>query len=98
MVERLMALGAKNRLHLDFPPDDRDAEVERPIALGATRADFGRGGQTWVMLADPEGNEFCVLVRAGPAPDAGLTAREPCRPARRGGATTRLEPTAVAPL
>jgi hypothetical protein len=51
----------KNRLHLDFRPDDRDAEVERLLALGATRADVGQGEQTWVVLADPEGNEFCVL-------------------------------------
>jgi predicted enzyme related to lactoylglutathione lyase len=51
----------KNRLHLDFRPDDRDAEVERLLALGATPADVGQGEQSWVVLADPEGNEFCVL-------------------------------------
>jgi len=51
----------KNRLHLDFRPDDRDAEVERLLALGAMRADVGHGEQTWVVLLDPEGNEFCVL-------------------------------------
>ena len=51
----------KDRLHLDFRPDDRDAEVERLLALGATRADVGQGDQSWVVLADPEGNEFCVL-------------------------------------
>jgi Glyoxalase-like domain len=51
----------KNRLHLDFRPDDRDAEVERLLALGAVRADVGQGEQSWVVLADPEGNEFCVL-------------------------------------
>jgi predicted enzyme related to lactoylglutathione lyase len=51
----------KNRLHLDFRPDDRDAEVERLVALGATHADIGQGEQTWVVLCDPEGNEFCVL-------------------------------------
>ena len=51
----------KNRLHLDFRPDDRDAEVERLLALGATRADIGQGEQSWVVLTDPEGNEFCVL-------------------------------------
>ncbi|MGH9185471.1 MAG: VOC family protein [Acidimicrobiales bacterium] len=51
----------KNRLHLDFRPDDRDAEVARLLALGATRADVGQGKQSWVVLADPEGNEFCVL-------------------------------------
>jgi hypothetical protein len=51
----------KNRLHLDFRPGDRDAEVERLLALGATRADVGQREQTWTVLRDPEGNEFCVL-------------------------------------
>ena len=51
----------KNRLHLDFRPDDQDAEVERLLAMGATRVDIGQGDVTWVVLADPEGNEFCVL-------------------------------------
>ncbi|MFF4360174.1 VOC family protein [Streptomyces sp. NPDC001604] len=51
----------KNRLHLDFRPDDRDAEVARLLALGARRVDVGQGEQSWVVLADPEGNEFCVL-------------------------------------
>ncbi|HEY6538185.1 MAG TPA: VOC family protein, partial [Candidatus Dormibacteraeota bacterium] len=52
----------KNRLHLDLAPDDRDAEVDRLIGLGASRADVGQGPDvSWVVLADPEGNEFCVL-------------------------------------
>jgi len=52
----------KNRLHFDFRPDDRDAEVARLLALGATRADVGQSGdEPWVVLCDPEGNEFCVL-------------------------------------
>ena len=51
----------KNRLHIDLAPDDRDAEVERIIGLGATHVDIGQGEQTWIVLADPEGNEFCVL-------------------------------------
>ncbi len=51
----------KNRLHLDLRPDDRDAEVARAERLGATRVDIGQGEQTWVVLADPEGNEFCIL-------------------------------------
>ena len=51
----------KNRLHLDFRPDDQEAEVDRLLALGATRVDIGQGEVTWVVLADPEGNEFCVL-------------------------------------
>ena len=51
----------KNRLHLDFRPDDQTAEVDRLLALGAHRMDVGQGEQRWVVLADPEGNEFCVL-------------------------------------
>lgn len=51
----------KNRLHLDFRPDHQDAEVERLIGLGASRVDVGQGEVPWVVLADPEGNEFCVL-------------------------------------
>ncbi len=51
----------KNRLHLDFRPDDQAAEVSRLIGLGAQRVDIGQGEATWVVLADPEGNEFCVL-------------------------------------
>lgn len=51
----------KNRLHLDFRPDKQGAEVDRLLALGARRADIGQGEQPWVVLADPEGNEFCVL-------------------------------------
>jgi hypothetical protein len=51
----------KNRLHLDFRPDDRDAEVARLLALGAVRVDIGQGEESWIVLADPEGNEFCVL-------------------------------------
>lgn len=51
----------KNRLHLDLRPDDRDAEVARLEALGARRIDIGQGEVSWIVLADPEGNEFCVL-------------------------------------
>lgn len=55
----------KNRLHLDLAPradDDQDGEVQRLVDLGATRVDIGQGSDTsWVVLADPEGNEFCVL-------------------------------------
>ncbi|WP_225850910.1 VOC family protein [Streptomyces sp. HPF1205] len=53
---------AKSRLHLDFRPDDQDAEVARLVAHGARRVDIGQGEQPWVVLADPEGNEFCVLA------------------------------------
>ncbi|WP_199037956.1 VOC family protein [Glycomyces salinus] len=51
----------KNRLHLDLRPDDQAAEVARAEALGATRVDLGQGDSSWVVMADPEGNEFCVL-------------------------------------
>jgi hypothetical protein len=53
----------KNRWHLDVhvAPDQRDAEVERLVALGATHLwDGQQGPYSWVTLADPEGNEFCV--------------------------------------
>jgi catechol 2,3-dioxygenase-like lactoylglutathione lyase family enzyme len=52
---------AKSRLHLDFRPDDQHAEVARLLAHGARRVDIGQGDAPWVVLADPEGNEFCVL-------------------------------------
>ena len=54
----------KNRLHLDLTSEaaDRDAEIERILALGARRVDIGqRGDESWTVLADPEGNEFCVV-------------------------------------
>src|SRR5262245_7364357 len=55
----------KNRLHIDLAPqpaDNQAAEVDRLLELGATRADIGQGDDvSWVVLADPEGNEFCVL-------------------------------------
>ncbi|GAB2933729.1 VOC family protein [Streptomyces heilongjiangensis] len=51
----------KNRLHLDFRPVDQAAEVSRLLALGARHADVGQGDASWVVLLDPEGNEFCVL-------------------------------------
>lgn len=55
------AKAGQNRLHLDFRPADQDAEVQRLLGLGAVRADIGQGNQPWVVLRDPEGNEFCVL-------------------------------------
>jgi hypothetical protein len=55
----------KNRLHLDLAPhigDDRDAEIVRLLGTGATRVDVRQSPDaTWDVLADPEGNEFCVL-------------------------------------
>jgi catechol 2,3-dioxygenase-like lactoylglutathione lyase family enzyme len=58
---------AKNRLHLDVRPVDQspEDEVDRIVRLGATPADIGQDDVPWVVLADPEGNEFCVL---GPLP------------------------------
>jgi hypothetical protein len=56
----------KLRCHLDLRPEDGDveAEVERLLGLGATRADVGQqGNEGFTVLADPEGNEFCVLHR-----------------------------------
>jgi hypothetical protein len=59
----------KNRLHLDLAPgpdDDQEAEVQRLVDKGATRIDVGqRADVSWVVLADPEGNEFCVLSPRG---------------------------------
>jgi hypothetical protein len=54
----------KNRLHLDVNPTDaeQDEEVRRLLDLGARRADVGQGDQSWVVLTDPAGNEFCVLA------------------------------------
>jgi predicted enzyme related to lactoylglutathione lyase len=55
----------KNRVHLDlrpYPGDDQEAEVARLRVLGATGIDLGQGDVPWTILADPEGNEFCVLT------------------------------------
>ena len=52
----------KNRIHFDFRPDDQQAEVDRLISLGARHVDIGQGNESWVVLADPEGNEFCILA------------------------------------
>ena len=52
----------KNRIHFDFTPADQHAEIERLLSLGARHVDIGQGEQTWVVLADPEGNEFCILA------------------------------------
>jgi hypothetical protein len=55
----------KYRLHFDLaPPADGDqrAEVDRLVALGATLADIGQGDVSWVVMADPDGHEFCLLT------------------------------------
>ena len=52
----------KNRLHLDLRPRDQDAELTRLESLGARRVDIGQGPDTrWIVMADPEDNEFCLL-------------------------------------
>ena len=55
----------KNRVHIDVNPSgcDVEEELERLLGLGATRVDVGQGDVPWHVLADPEGNEFCLLAR-----------------------------------
>ncbi len=56
----------KNRVHLDLRPADQVGEVERLLGMGAARASIGQEGtESWVVLCDPEGNEFCVLSPEG---------------------------------
>jgi catechol 2,3-dioxygenase-like lactoylglutathione lyase family enzyme len=58
----------KNRLHLDLRPEDQAAEVARLQGLGAVLADVGQGAEaSWVVMADPDGNEFDVLRPLTPA-------------------------------
>jgi predicted enzyme related to lactoylglutathione lyase len=62
LLEVPEAKEVKNRIHLDLRPEDQAYEVERLEELGARRVSVGQSGQEgWVVLADPEGNEFCVL-------------------------------------
>ncbi len=61
----LMPKTGKNRLHFDLAPPahgDSQGEVDRLVSLGSTRVDIGQGEVEWVVLADPDGNEFCVLT------------------------------------
>ena len=54
----------KNRLHLDLRPTDgssQPAELDRLLALGARHVDIGQGDASWFVLADPDGNEICLL-------------------------------------
>ena len=54
----------KNRVHLDITTEaqDRDQEIDRLLGLGAQRVDVGQTGkESWTVMADPEGNEFCVI-------------------------------------
>jgi catechol 2,3-dioxygenase-like lactoylglutathione lyase family enzyme len=61
----LMPKAGKNRLHLDLaPPADADqqAEADRLVSLGATHVDIGQGEVSWLVMADPDGHEFCLLA------------------------------------
>ena len=63
---------AKNRMHLDIEVPDIHSETRRLTALGARRLDDGtcsEHGSTWILMADPEGNEFCVCDNGSPATD-----------------------------
>jgi predicted enzyme related to lactoylglutathione lyase len=81
----------KNRLHLDLAATSashQETEVARLRELGATLADIGQGAQPWVVLADPEGNEFCVLdprpeyTGTGPVAAVVIDCRDPAALAR----------------
>jgi hypothetical protein len=64
----LMPRPSKSRQHFDLTPaagSDQQAEVERLVSLGAKRIDIGQGAVSWVVMADPDGNEFCVLAARG---------------------------------
>jgi hypothetical protein len=52
----------KNRLHLDLNPSDQASEVARLKSLGAREVDIGQKDVSWVVMADPEDNEFCILT------------------------------------
>jgi predicted enzyme related to lactoylglutathione lyase len=68
----------KNRLHLDLRADgtSTDEELARLLGLGARRADVGQGPDvSWTVLADPEGNEFCLLSRTAQEAEADLSGR-----------------------
>lgn len=71
----------KNRIHLDLRPDDQDSAVARALTLGATLADVGQtGDESWVVLHDPAGNEFCVLQTMDDLAAWEATARPPTAP------------------
>ncbi len=71
----------KNRIHLDLRPDDRDAAVDRALTLGASLVDIGQtGDESWVVLRDPAGNEFCLLQTIDELADWEATAGSPTAP------------------
>ena len=58
---------SKNRIHVDLRPDDQALEIARAEALGARRVSVGQPDSvSWVVMADPEGNEFCILKELEP--------------------------------
>ena len=64
----LMPKTGENRLHFDLAPSpdsDQQSEIERLVSLGATRVDIGQGDADWVVMADPDGNAFCVYPALG---------------------------------
>ncbi|WP_378733492.1 VOC family protein [Nocardia brasiliensis] len=71
------AKNGKNRIHLDLASrsiDHQRVQVDRALSLGARRVDIGQGAVPWVVLADPEGNEFCVLEPREEYVDTGAVA------------------------
>ncbi|MBX9244583.1 VOC family protein [Actinotalea ferrariae] len=87
----------KNRLHLDLRPPDgssQEEELERLLRLGATTVDVGQRDATWHVLADPEGNEFCLL-RNSPAQLAAVVAAERAEAERAEAERTEAPSTAV---
>lgn len=79
---------AKNRLHLDLRPDDQAAAVQKALDLGATHVDIGQHEDpdvTWVVMADPDGNEFCLLAPPGTELDPELAADVDAAPLTRTG-------------
>ena len=76
----------KNRVHLDLTSSaaDRDQEIDRLLALGARRVDIGQtGAESWTVLADPEGNEFCVVRPKERSPDEAQHREPPTEPCPR---------------
>jgi catechol 2,3-dioxygenase-like lactoylglutathione lyase family enzyme len=71
----------KNRIHLDLRPADQYAAVERALTLGARLADIGQAGdESWVVLQDPSGNEFCILQTTEDLEDWEATVGPPTKP------------------
>jgi hypothetical protein len=63
-AERLLPKSVKTRLHLDLAPvhGGQQEELDRLVSLGATLVDVGQGAASWVVMADPDGREFCMLT------------------------------------